>query len=231
MSVAAAVVDRLYRAGLRDAALPGWWRTPRRELAGRTPRHAIQEDGDAVLELAERDARFLAEHGDLPLDEGDPRRPAVTIVRGPTELRVRGDYVSRLATSSRRLLRTWTLRVVSDRDGHPAVVESSLASLLTAAAALGWQLDEDELDELVAQLQTGAGDLRDAVVEAALKPRSIEHVSACTTWSTSMAIEQVGALGGDAGHLVDLCDAHNAFCADVQQLLEAIAGAPLEAPA
>jgi hypothetical protein len=55
-AVAAAVMDRLSGAGLGEAALPGWWRTPRWELGGLAPEDALPLAGHHVLDLAEDDA-------------------------------------------------------------------------------------------------------------------------------------------------------------------------------
>lgn len=58
-AMAAAVVERLWSAGLREAGMPGWWRTERDELGGRSPQDALSQAQDAVLALAERDAVLI----------------------------------------------------------------------------------------------------------------------------------------------------------------------------
>lgn len=63
-AAAAAVMDRLTRAGLGEAAMPGWWRTPRRELGWLPPEDALNLDQGRVLALADTDAdQFRTERG------------------------------------------------------------------------------------------------------------------------------------------------------------------------
>jgi hypothetical protein len=47
---------RLTAAGLSDAAMPGWWRTPRAELGGLAPEDALPVNQRQVLDLADKDA-------------------------------------------------------------------------------------------------------------------------------------------------------------------------------
>lgn len=58
-ALAAGVMATLAAAGLDAPAMPGWWRTPRVELGGRSPEEAFPFSQGDVLDLARRDADGL----------------------------------------------------------------------------------------------------------------------------------------------------------------------------
>lgn len=71
-AAAAGVMARLSAAGLEASAMPGWWRTPRAELAWLSPEQALPLNQRQVVDLADEDAKHFRR--DLN-PEGSTRRP------------------------------------------------------------------------------------------------------------------------------------------------------------